>query len=160
MGTPAQRLESERALYPAMQVDEILVWQNWLKIHQLEFQRFDYDVHLGINVDPGPDFPDYVRKAAIASRSLRMDAVGYQGALPTLFEVKRRAGLAHVGQLFGYFHMWKAQQLSAVDPLLRLVCADFSQHILPATSAAGIRIDVVPTNFSFLSPHAARRTAP
>jgi hypothetical protein len=160
MGTPAQRLESERAKFPAMQVDEILVWRNWLQIHEKEYQRFDYNARLGIAVDPGPDFPDYVRKAAIASRSLRIDAVGYQGDLPTIFEVKRRAGLQNVGQLFGYFHMWQAQQLSAQAPLLVLVCADFSQHILPATSAAGIRIDVVPTNFSFLSPHAAKRTAP
>lgn len=123
--------------------------------HQNDYDRFDYNVRLGIAVDPGPDFPDYVRKAAIATRSLRIDAVGWQGDQPTIFEVKRRAGLENVGQLFGYFHMWKAQQLSLKDPLLVLVCADFSSHILPATQASGIRIDVVPTDFSFLSPHAA-----
>lgn len=159
-GTPAQRLESDRATYKAMNVDEILVWKNWLLQHQAEYSRFDYNVLLGINVDPGPSFPQNIRDAAIYTRSLRIDAVGYQGETPTIFEVKRRAGPQNVGQLLAYYHMWLVQQKSTESPRLRLVCASFMEHILPAASASGIQIDVVPTNFSFLSPHAAKRTPP
>src|SRR5215469_18677749 len=125
MGTPAQRLESERAKFPAMQVDEILVWQNWLKLHQAEYDRFDYNVRLGVNLDPGPDFPDNIRRAAIAARSLRVDAVGFQADTPTLFEVKRRAGPQNVGQLLTYLHLWQSAGLTAAAPALRLVCSDF-----------------------------------
>lgn len=143
-----------------MQVDEILVWRNWLVDHQQEYDRFDYNVLLGLNVDPGPDFPDYVRQAAIKTRSLRIDAVGWKGDQPTIFEVKRRAGPENVGQLLVYLHMWRAQSLSAADPNLVLVTAGLNGHIVPAVQASNIQLAVVPTNFSFLSPHAAKRNPP
>jgi hypothetical protein len=160
MGTPAQRLESERALYPAMQVDEILVWRKWLQLHQAEYDRFDYNVRIGTGVDPGPAFPDNIRKMAIAIRSLRLDAVGYKGAAPTIFEVKRRAGPENVGQLLTYRAVWEAQQLSEVAPALVLVASDTSTHILPVVQQSGIQLVLVPTDFSFLSPSASRRQAP
>lgn len=159
-GTPAQRLEADRAKFPAMQVDEILVWRNWLTQNQQNYDRFQYNVLLGLNVDPGPDFPDYVRQAAIQTRSLRIDAVGWKGDQPTIFEVKRRAGPENVGQLLVYLHMWRAQSMSAADPILALVCSALTGHIVPAVQASGIQLYVVPTSFSFLSPHAAKRNPP
>lgn len=159
-GTPAQRLQPDRAKFPAMQVDEILVWRNWLVDHHQEFDRFDYNVLLGLNVDPGPEFPDYVRKAAIHTRSLRIDAVGWKGDQPTIFEVKRRAGPENVGQLLVYRGMWRAQNVSTADPQLVLVAAGLMGHILPAVQEASIQLVLVPTDFSFLSPHAAKRKPP
>src|SRR5713101_7424613 len=146
MGTPAQRLESERAKYPAMQVDEILVWRNWLQLHQGEYDRFDYNVRIGTGVDPGPAFPQNIRDMAIAIRSLRLDAVGYQGATPTIFEVKRRAGPQNVGQLLTYRAVWEAQQLSTVAPRLGLVASDVMQHILPIVQQSDIRLVMIPTD--------------
>src|SRR5712692_7248890 len=153
MATPAQRLESERAKYPAMQVDEILVWRNWLKLHELEHDllppewisrrsgdvgarpqpgdRFDYNLRLGVNVDPGPDFDDATRRAAIATRSLRVDAFGFKGGITQLFEVKRRAGPQNVGQLLVYLYIWKDLAIPGADPQLVLVCSGFTSHILP-----------------------------
>jgi len=143
-----------------MQVDEILVWRNWLKLHQAEFDRFDYNVRIGTGVDPGPAFPQNIRDMAIAIRSLRLDAVGWQGAAATIFEVKRRAGPENVGQLLTYRAVWESQQLSAAAPTLVLVCSDLIQHILPIVQQSNIRLDLVPTDFSFLSPRAARRLTP
>ncbi len=182
MGTPAQRLEGERSKYPAMQVDEILVWRNFLRDHDLEYNlltpewialrsndvgarpqlgdRFDYNVRLGVDVDPGPAFPDNIRRAAIASRSLRMDALGFQDAQPVLFEVKRRAGPQNVGQLVVYRDLWKVVYPAAGQPRLVLVFSELNQHILPTAQASSIQLVQVPTNFSFLSPHAALRQAP
>src|SRR5713101_420627 len=147
MGTPAQRLESERAQYPAMQVDEILVWRNWLQLHQAEYDRFDYNVKIGTGTDPGPAFDDNIRKMAIAIRSLRLDAVGYQAGAPTLFEVKRRAGPENVGQLLTYRAVWQAQQLSAAAPRLVLVASDVMTHILPIVQQSGIELVIVTTDF-------------
>jgi hypothetical protein len=143
-----------------MQVDEILVWRNWLQLHQADYDRFDYNVRIGTSQDPGPAFADNIRQMAIKIRSLRLDAVGYQGATPTIFEVKRRAGPENVGQLLTYFHVWQDQQLSTITPRLVLVASDMSAHILPVLKATGIELVMVPTNFSFLSPNAAKRQAP
>jgi hypothetical protein len=160
MGTPAQRLESERAKYPAMQVDEILVWRNWLQLHEREYDRFDYNVRIGTGVDPGPAFPDNIRKSAIAIRSLRLDAVGWQGGAPSIFEVKRRAGPENVGQLLTYSSVWQAAQLSAVPPRLVLVASDVQSLILPVVQQTNIQLVLVPTSFAFLSPNPARRLQP
>jgi hypothetical protein len=157
MGTPAQRLESERAKYPAMQVDEILVWRNWLQLHQAEYDRFDYNVRIGTGVDPGAAFPQNIRDMAIAIRSLRLDAVGYQGDTPTIFEVKRRAGPENVGQLLTYRTVWEAQQLSSSGPRLVLVASDVITHNLPIVQQSNIELVLVPTDFSFLSPFPSRR---
>ena len=160
MGTPAQRLESERAKYPAMQVDEILVWRNWLQLHEREYDRFDYNVRIGTGVDPGPAFPQNIRDMAIAIRSLRLDAAGWQGTTPTIFEVKRRAGPENVGQLLTYRAVWEAARLSATPPKLVLVASDVMQHILPIVQQSNITLVMVPTDFSFLSPRSTGRPLP
>jgi hypothetical protein len=165
-----------------MQVDEILVWRNWLKLHEQVSEllppewiarragdvgarpqtgdRFDYNVRIGVNLDPGPDFPDNIRRAAIASRSLRVDAMGWNAGAPVLYEVKRRAGPQNVGQLLVYRDVWKASGIPTAPPQLVLVCSDFTSHILPTAQASQIRIDLVPTDFSWLSPRAIGRPLP
>lgn len=135
-----------------MQVDEILVWRAWLQLHQAEYDRFDYNIRLGTDVDPGPDFPDNIRKAAIALNSLRVDAVGYQGAQPTIFEVKRRAGPQNIGQLLTYRHLWVATFPTSPAPQLVLVFNTLSQHILGVASASGIQLSQVDVDFSSLAP--------
>ncbi len=156
MGSPAQRLESDRAKYPAMQVDEILVWRAWLQLHQGEYDSFDYNTRLGTDVDPGPNFPDNIRKAAIALNSLRVDAVGWQGAQPTIFEVKRRAGPQNIGQLLTYKHLWQATNAHTAAPNLVLVFNTLSQHILGVAGASGIQLSQVDVSFSSLAPQRLR----
>jgi hypothetical protein len=182
VGTPAQRLESERAKYPAMQVDEILVWRNFLRDHELEYNlltpewirrrstdvgarpqlgdRFDYNLRLGVDVDPGPSFPDNIRAAAIASRSLRVDAVGFQDGAPVLFEVKRRAGPQNVGQLLVYRDLWQTVYADTPAPRLALVFSELNSHILPTAKASAIELVQQPTDFSFLSPLSVGRPLP
>jgi hypothetical protein len=143
-----------------MQVDEILVWRNWLKQFQAYYDRFDYNVRIGTGADPGPAFPQNIRDMAIAIRSLRLDAVGWQGATPAIFEVKRRAGPENVGQLLTYRAVWEAQHLSTTAPRLVLVCSDVVSHILPIVQQSNIQLVLVPTDFSFLSPRAAGRPLP
>ncbi len=152
MGTPAQRLESERAKYPAMNVDEILVWREYLRLHETDFDRFNYNVRIGSGSDPGAEFPDNIRKMAIALSQLRLDAVGFQGEAPTIFEVKRNAGPQNVGQLLTYNAVWTRTRLSAAPPILVLVCADFTPNILPVIQDTGIRLERLQVDFSSLSP--------
>lgn len=135
-----------------MQVDEILVWRAWLVLHQDEYDRFDYNTRLGVNVDPGPSFPDNIRKAAIAVNSLRVDAVGWKGAQATVFEVKRRAGPQNIGQLLTYKSLWSAQYPDTSAPLLVLVFNTISQHILGVSQAAAITLSQVEVDFSSLAP--------
>ena len=153
MATPAQQLQSERAKYPAMQVDEILVWRAWLLTHQALYDRFDYNVAIGIAQDPGPAYTDAIRKMAIFIRSKRLDAIGWQANTPTIFEVKRRAGPENVGQLVIYQHWWPKSFPGAPVAKLVLVASDADPHILPVLAQFGIDYNPVSgVNFSVLGP--------
>ncbi len=152
MSSPAQRFEADRLKFPAMQVDEILVWRNWLELHQQEYDRFDYDVHVGKGHEIGPEFAENIRRDAMLTGQLRIDAVGYKDGQATIFEVKRRAGPQNVGQLLSYNAVWIRSGLSPAPPFLVLVCADYTPNILPVVRDTGIRLDVVPTSFAALAP--------
>lgn len=155
MGTPAQRLESDRARFPAMQVDEILVWKGWLGSHQQDYDRFDYNTRIGNGTDPGPSINEPYRTMAIQLSQLRLDAVGWRGNQPTIFEVERRAKSRSVGQLLTYDAVWRAQRLSVSPPVLVLVCAEYDPNILPVVRETRIQLDVVPTSFHVLAPPTA-----
>lgn len=152
MATVAQRMESDRAKYPGLLVDEILVWQAWLLLNQQDYQGFDYNVRIGQGQDPGPTFNQTYRDMAIALTQLRVDAVGWQGDLPTIFEVKRNAGAQNIGQLLTYDAVWRLNRVSKANPRLVLVCALFNPNISQVAIETGIVINTVAVNFSVLAP--------
>jgi len=157
MGTPAQRFESERALYPAMNVDEILVWREFLRDHQQEYDRFDYNTHIGQGLDPGPDQPPAMRKMWIQLNQLRIDAVGWQGQQPTIFEVHRNGAANAIGQLVTYERVWRNDNPSGIPPKAALVCATINQNVALVARDAGIALYIVSVNFRVLAPQPVGR---
>lgn len=176
MGTVAQRLEADLLAYPGMTADETVVWRTWAAIHQGEYDRFDHNIRLGPDQDPGPAYLPQVRKAAILNAKLRVDSIGWQGIdnalLPAtiespqqvydlfpsaqveIFEVKRRATQSALGEIAAYFHTWVSDFPEAAVPRLRIVCATYAQTILPTVRAMNITLDPVQVNFSILTnPH-------
>jgi hypothetical protein len=136
-----------------MNVDEILVWRVFLQLYQQNYDRFDYNVRLGLSADPGASFPDMHRKAAIALNSVRVDAVGWKGNEATIFEVRRRADSADVGQLCVYSTLWQEQQLSSSAPRLVMVTAQPVAHIVSTLPKCNIELVLVPgVVFSVLAP--------
>ena len=152
MTTTAQRMESDRAKYPGLLVDEILVWKAWLLLNQQDYQRFDYNTRIGQGQDPGPTFNQTYRDMAIQLTQLRIDAVGWQGNIPTIFEVKRNAGAQNIGQLLTYDAVWRINRVSNANPRLVLVCAQFQPNISQVALETGIDINTVAVNFSVLAP--------
>ena len=154
MSTPqitlAQTLQSERMKYPGLLPREILVLRAWLKLHESEYDRFDYNVRLGTGFDPGPTFPDNIREMAKANTQKRIDAVAYKGAAVTLIEVKDRAGFSAIGQLVGYFHMWKDAHPTDPDPTLLMVCNRTVDDMALVLAGAHIELALVEVDFSEL----------
>lgn len=152
MGTPAQRLQAERLTYPAMLVDEIVVWRAWLKLHEGEFTNYEYNVRIGEGQDPGANYSDSIRSMAVQITQLRLDALAFEGNVPTIFEVKRRATPASVGQLLTYKAVWDKEHPGEPPARMVLVANTFQQNILVPVKAHGIRFDVVKADFSILAP--------
>jgi len=150
MSTPAQKLQSDRLSFPGLLPREILVLKAWLKLHESEYDRFDYNVRLGKGTDPGPTFPDDVRRMAILNTQKRVDAVAWKSDQPTLIEVKDRAGFSAVGQIVGYDALWRAQYPTSPAPKLLMVCNRFTEDILPVLQRNGIALAIVEVDFGIL----------
>lgn len=150
--TPAQTLQAQRLNFPGLLPREVLLLREWLKLHESEYDRFDYNMRIGAGVDPGPGWPQEIRQMAVANSQLRLDAVGWQGVQPTIIEVKDRAGASACGQLVTYEAVWLKDQLSPLPPKLLLITNRVQQNILPLLEKAGIELQVVQADFSILQP--------
>lgn len=150
MSTPAQILQAERLKYPGMLPREIIVMRNWLKLHESEYDRFQFNVRLGAGHDPGASHDDNIRAMAIMNTQKRVDAVAWRGEQVFLIEVKDRAGFSAVGQLVGYDALWRQDHPADPPPKLLLVCNRFVADILPLLSRQGIELAVVEADFGEL----------
>jgi hypothetical protein len=170
---PAQRLEADLLSFPGMSVDETVVWRAWAALHQTEYDRFEHNIRLGPARDPGPGYSVEVRKGEMLNSQMRIDSVGYQDIQPdllplvvnspqdvydvfpsavvTIFEVKRRATLAAIGEILGYFAAWIEEWPNNPTPRMMLICTEYSSTILPGVKVHNIALDVVTANFSILS---------
>ncbi len=173
--SPARRLEAARAKFPALGVAEILVWREFLKLHESEFSPlpqfwldyrqttaqqppapvdvFDYNLRIGAGQDPGAGFDDATRRQWIEKTKLRIDAVAFQGDQPFVFEVDRHAATPQVGQLLGYLAVWRASKLTPVNPAGVLVTADMNANAMHLVREAGIQLVTVSVDFRVLSPY-------
>ncbi len=143
MATVAQRLLADRERFPALVPGEIVIFRAWLRLHEKEYDRFDFNVRIGKGEDPGPTAEPNLRAMWIHNTQLRVDAVGYIGPDPTIIEVKDDAGTAAIGQLLTYKRVWIDEARSVTPPKLILVVRTFSVNILPIVNETGISLEQV-----------------
>lgn len=155
---PAQKLQADRLRFPGMLPREVLIFKNWLKDHEREYDRIEFNCRVGPGHDPGPNWPDNLRLMAIANSQKRIDACAWQGNIVTLIEVKDRAGAAALGQLLTYFPLWNKEHAGLPPAQLLMVTNRIQTGIDAATSYHGIKLDIVPTDFSILAHD--RRASP
>jgi len=177
--SPARRLEAARAKYPALGVAEVLIWREYLKLHEAEFSPlpqfwldyratttqappapgdvFDYNLRIGAGQDPGANFDDATRQQWIEKTKLRIDAVGFKGDTPYVFEVDRTVGTPQVGQLLGYLAAWRAAKLTPADPQGVLVTSNMRPDAMHLVRETGLQLVTVSVDFRALSPYS---TAP
>lgn len=135
--------EADRVSYPALLPAEIAVWRVWLRLHQAEYDRFDYNMRIGPGADPGPSYPQDVRDMAIHNTQKRIDAVAWRGAQPLVIEVKDRATLASVGQLMGYIVYWKGANPNGPLPQALLVANRLAPGLADVLAAHNLPYELV-----------------
>ena len=143
MSSPSLPAQSLRTKYPGMRAREADVMRRWLKLHEQEYDRFDYNVRIGASRDPGPQYPDYVRTTARVSSQLRMDAVAWKGEQVTLLELKNSAWPSAVQQLALYGAVWAAEHPSLPKPKLLVVCRSQDAGTPPTAAAAGVAVEAI-----------------
>jgi len=114
------------------------------------YERWEFDTHLGPGLDPGDVFDPVMRKVAILLTQLRVDAIGWVGGDPTIFEVKPDARLSAFGQVLAYCWFWRQQfgqscrrgiiTSSMTDQLRTLYDAyDIEIHVVSPADTFGIQ---------------------
>jgi len=89
--------------------DDVPIWEAFLPIYGKNFQRFDYDVHVGQGAEPDPDLPEQYQRMIRVLSKLRIDAIGYKEDEIWIIEVKKEAGLTALGQIMGYLTLYREE---------------------------------------------------
>lgn len=139
-----QRFSNEiLSRYPHMSAEESIIWGSFLSKFGSFFKRFDYDLRVGEGIQPDQEIPENFRQDYIGLTQKRIDAVGYNDKVATLFEVKVRANLGAIGQLLGYKELFLSSFPSYSVSSLHLVCSSINPDELKVISKTSILVDVV-----------------
>jgi hypothetical protein len=135
--------QQARTKFPGMRPSEVNLMRRWLAAHETEYDSFDYNIRIGAARDPGPQYPEWVRKAARMSSQLRMDALAWKGTQITLIELKNVAYPSGAQKLAVYGAVWWSENPQAPKPILLLVSRGIDEATWATASAAGIRVEVL-----------------
>lgn len=135
--------EATRGKFPGMRPSEANLMRRWLARHEQEYDSFAYNVRIGAGRDPGPQYPDWVRKSAVMCSMLRMDAIAWKGNQATIIELKNVAYPSAAQQLALYGAVWWSDNATYPKPKLLLVCRGIDLATWATAAPAGITVEVL-----------------
>jgi hypothetical protein len=152
MDPNALRTQADRYKYPGLMPLEVAVMKEWLRLHESEYDHFDFNVRTGQGTDPGPTYPQNLRDMGVAITQKRIDAVAWKGGDPTLIEVKNRATVNAVGQILAYKVLFKADNPLSPEPKLLLVASKYDPDVYPVLQSHGVDYAIVALDPRFIPP--------
>lgn len=129
--------------FPHLLPAEGIIWYKFLKQHGAEWDRFEYDLRLGDGRPVDPAHPDYIQAMAAQLSKKRVDAVGYRGSWPTIFEVSPRGARTVVGALELYAWLYHKTFPEQGVPERAAVVGRIDPDVLAYFRAKGDRVYVV-----------------
>lgn len=100
-----------KAPFPHMGIRDIELFASFaLSDEAKRFRKWEFDVKVAIGRCPPAVVDPAMRKMAFDLTRLRIDAVGWEGNWPTLFEVKPDAHLSAFGQILAYCLFWQRER--------------------------------------------------
>jgi hypothetical protein len=131
--------------FPHLLPADCVLWQKWLDDNAAAYSQFIYDVKVGEGTDPGPQYPDNIRYDAQVLSQRRVDAVGYQAKIITLFEVTTSAGLTALGQCMAYPKLYVDTYTPPLPVKMHLVTYQFQSDMEKLYVAHGIDYTIIKT---------------
>lgn len=144
LSEPHPAFESIR--YRGMRPREAEVFRLWLQDKWASYDRFEFNVRVGAGADPGAQYPENIRRMAVANTQKRIDAVAWVGVQPTIIEVKDYAIQLAIGQVLEYGAVWQSQHAASPKPLLLIVCSNHEAGLLQRATDAGVHVNVLPAH--------------
>ena len=102
------------------------------------YQNWEFDVLVGDPEDPGAFYPDSARRRSLYVNALKIDAVGWFFATPTIIEVKPVGSCGAIGQLVTYKEWYRRNYLKEASTLL--VCRRISRQVESMCLSLGITV--------------------
>ena len=139
--------EQFRKWYPGLIPIEEQLWRAWLHEHELEFDGFDYNVHVGEGVrvraaalEGMPELQESNARQFLDATRKKVDCVGYRPGETWVFEVEERPGHRALGQLLFYEHA--LPKAIAVDKQIQLclICARIGPDQLAVFESQGVLV--------------------
>lgn len=81
---------------------ETAVIKAFLIKHCDDYDRVEFEVHLGPGLNLGPGAPAWLQRCATTSWQKRADMICWRGDVPTIVEAKERIDAGAIGQLLAY----------------------------------------------------------
>lgn len=130
--------------YPHLLRAEADLWRAFLALYGRDWEGFRYDVHVGEGLPPDPAWPENIQRMATRLTQRRIDAVGFQAGVPTIFEVSPRGGRTTYGALVLYARLYRRTFAYTGPLVLAAVVARIDRDLLTEMLAEGIRVFAVP----------------
>lgn len=109
--------------FPGMIQSSSDLMRKWLGLYQTSFLSFDYNVRVGQGIAPPAYLTDQEKALWKKLTQKRIDCVAERPGETWIIEVMERPGLAAVGQLIGYQHLYAAYEKVPEKFVAALVCA-------------------------------------
>ena len=121
---------------------DIPLWASYfLSAEGQAYTAWEFDVLVGDPEEPGPFFPASLRRQALYLNALKIDAVGWFFATPTLIECKPNAGLAALGQIIGYQEWYHL--IFGLKPSMMIVCHRMARQVQTLCTIKGVAVRIV-----------------
>ncbi len=130
--------------YPHLRPAEAFLWARWLARYGAGWDRFAYDVRVGRGRPGDPAAPPEIQRDWQQLTMQRIDVVGWQAGVPTLFEVSPRGSRAGFGALVVYRELYR-ETFAYTDQLnLALVVARMHPDLVRVAEGQGITVYQLP----------------
>ena len=127
-----------RHKYPHLIGEDTEVWHRFILLYPERFDTVDYDVKVGKGADTYPIPNEADQKYWSALTKKRIDVVAHKNNFVTIIEVKKRVGLASLGQILGYRFLYLREhpELKSISTLV--VCSSIEQDDIDVLDHYGI----------------------
>lgn len=129
-----------RRFYPERTDRESTIIRDWLLAHGAEYDRLSFSVRVGEGQTPNPDDLPGVQRSTAYSTKKRIDVLAWQGAQPTIVEVKERVQPGVLGQLLTYQQLFLEENPDALAPVLVAIGRTSDPDTLRALNAQGVTV--------------------
>lgn len=126
--------------YPHLTLEDSALWSDYLDQTHTPSTDYIYDFRVGKGTDPGPDFPDDLRKLGIQLSQRRIDALRVTPTQIHIFEITQSGGLKALGQLIAYPVLVKAEFPDNRPVIRHLVCRKLQPDIQPALDIYSVTV--------------------